>query len=127
MATYKDLAERLLTRFRDVPKVTLVDAEDWMVAAMEEHGLRLDRDVPPNMERLLLLYAEADGAQNISLRTAFYFEYRDGEESVDKRNVSEQYRKIATELWKKYREKKIEVGFGIAGTRFGVAPRIDRR
>lgn len=127
MATYKDLAGRLMKRFRDVPKVTLEDAEDWMEAAMEEHGLRLDRDVPPRMERLLLLYAEADGAQNISLRTAYYFEYRDGEESVDKRNVSEQYRKISTELWKKYREKRLEVGYGVAGSRFGVAPRIDRR
>ena len=126
MATYHELAERLLIRFRGVPKVSLEDATYWMEVAMQEHDLRLDREVPPRMERLVMLYAEADGAQNISLRTAYYFEYKDGEESVDKRNVSEQYRKVATELWKKYREKKIEVGFGSNGVRFGVAPRIDR-
>lgn len=126
MAKYTDLAERLLKRFRDVPKVTLEDATEWMEVAMQEHGLVLDAEVPPRYERLLLLFAEADGALNISLRTAYYFEYRDGEESVDKRNVSEQYRKIATELTKRYREKKVEVGFGSNGMRFGVAPRIDR-
>jgi len=115
-----------MKRLRGIPNVTLADAQDWIETSMHEHSLPLDNEVPPRLERLILLYAEADAVQNIAVRTAHYFEFKDGEESADKRAVSEQYRKLATELRRQYRERRFALGFGSNGARSGVMTRIDR-
>jgi len=125
MAVLSELATTLLKRFRDVPNVDIEDATDWVTTAMNEHGFEATDNVPVEYVNLVLLYAEADAAGLISLRTAYYFSYKDGEESVDKRGVSEQYRKVATELWKKYDKKKADSGL-TATTRFSILKRADR-
>lgn len=125
MAELEELSTRLLQRFKNVPNVTLADTEEWISLAMNEHGFATTANVPTAYITLIMLYAEADGTGNIALSTAYYFEYKDGEETVDKKGVSEQYRKIATELWKKYERKKADSGISGA-TRFVIAKRADR-
>lgn len=125
MATLAEMSTTLLRRFKNVPNVELEDVTDWVTLAMAEHGFEPDDDVPLELTSLVLLYAEADGAGAIALYTAHYFSYKDGEESVDKRGVSEQYRKVATELWKKYNSKRANSGFA-SGTTFSIMKRADR-
>lgn len=125
MATKAELTATLLARFKGVPNVDEADAEGWIERSMLEHGFRLDRDVPDSDQLLVLLYAEWDGTQQIALRTSYYFEYKDSEESVDKRMVSEAYRNMADQLYRKYERKKNEAG-RTAGPRFRVMPRADR-
>lgn len=125
MATLEELSTKLLRRFKNVPNVGIEDVTDWVTLSMAEHGFEVEDDVPIELVTLILLYAEADGAGVISLYTANYFSYKDGEESVDKRGVSEQYRKVATELWKKYNAKRANSGFS-GGTAFSIMKRADR-
>lgn len=125
MASLAELSGQLLRRFKNVPKITLEDTTDWVTLAMSEHGYAVEDDVPTEYVNLILLFAEADGAGVIALQTAYYFSYKDSEESVDKRGVSEQYRKVATELWKKYERKKSDSGISGA-TRFSIMRRADR-
>lgn len=124
MAKLPELAEGLFKRFKDVPNVAEVDVEGWIERSMLEHGYLADSDIPPNRTLLILLYAEWDGAMQIALKTAFYFQYKDSEETVDKRNVSEQYRRLAAELWKTYERKKLSSSDG-SSTRFSIMTRAD--
>lgn len=126
MASLSELSEKLIKRFKDVPNITDEDTTAWVERSMMEHGFLADQDVPQESELLVLLYAEWDGALQIALKAAHYFEYTDGDETVDKRNVSEQYRHIATELWRAYERKKAQGAGGIGGSRFSVATRVDR-
>lgn len=125
MATKTELATSLLTRFKGVPNVDLTDAESWIERSLMEHDIPFDRDVPEDEQLLVLLYAEWDGTQQIALRTAYYFQYKDSDETVDKRMVSEAYRNMADQLFKKYERKKNEAG-RTAGPRFRVPTRADR-
>jgi hypothetical protein len=125
MATKSELATTLLSRFKGVPNVDTTDTDEWIGRSLLEHGYRLDQDVPVDDQLLVLLYAEWDAATQLALRTAYYFEYKDSEESVDKRMVSETYRNLADQLWKTYERKKNEAG-RTAGPRFRIMPRADR-
>lgn len=126
MAELAELSESLLRRFKDVPNVTKEDTDDWVLRSMLEHGFAEDANVPDSQVVLLLLYAEWDATLQLALKTAYYFEYKDAEETVDKRMVSEQYRRLASELRRKYEQKKAEGSGGIGGSRFNVMTRIDR-
>lgn len=123
MASSNELSQRLLTRFKDVPNVDSSDTDEWVVTSMNEHGYDAMSDVPTEDITLVLTYAEADGAEQIALRTAYYFTFTDKDESVDKSMVSEQFRKLAVQLRNKYAQKKSER----SGSRFRIMPRIDRR
>jgi hypothetical protein len=106
MATLDELAGRLVRRFKGVPGVTYEDAYDWIDESLLAHGLQSPTDVTGSQAELVLLYAQANGAFQISLATAHYFSYTDGDEQVDKTAVSEQYRKLATDLRAEYELKK---------------------
>lgn len=123
MANMSELSEKLLKRFKDVPNVTKEDTDFWIERSLMEHGYRADQEVPASDELLVLLYAEWDGTLQIALRASHYFEYTDSEETVDKRNVSEQYRQIATELRREYDRKRAS---SVGPSRFSVATRVDR-
>jgi hypothetical protein len=125
MATKSELATTLLSRFKGVPNVEQSDVDEWIDRSLLEHGYRLDQDVRDDDQLLILLYAEWDGASQLALRTAYYFEYKDSEETVDKRMVSETYRNLADQLWRSYERKKNEAG-RTAGPRFRIMPRADR-
>lgn len=125
MAKLSELAENLEKRFKGVPNASIEDANNWAERSMLEHGYMADDDVPDNQKLLVLLYAEWDGALQLSLQTAYYFEYTDGEETIDKAKISEQYRKVAVELRKKYENKSVESGPS-SNTRFTIMTRADR-
>lgn len=128
MATMDELKQRLLRRFNGVPEVTEADAEDWVVTALNEHGYSSPDDVPADDLALIMLYAQADGASQISLATAHYFSFTDKDQTVDKSKISDQYSKLADELWARYNRKKSEgTASGFGGSRFHIAKRVDRR
>jgi hypothetical protein len=126
MALLSELSVLLQRRFREVPGVGLEDVTEWMEYSFMEHGYRLDQNVPTNEMLLVLLHAEADGTSQIALRTAFYFEYRDGEEAVDKSMVSDTYRTISEKLWERYYRKKSEGTDGSGGSSVAFMARRDR-
>ena len=122
MAINLELAERLVKRFKGVPNFDISDAQELVDDALQTHSYELSADVPADKTGLLLLYAQAEGAWQIALSTAHYFQYQDGEETVDKSMISEQYRKLAKDLRADYdRVKSLETGVG-----FYIAARIDR-
>ncbi|MED3649956.1 hypothetical protein [Heyndrickxia sporothermodurans] len=122
MAKQNEIAERLLKRFKGVPNYTINDATDIVGDSMQVHGYSLTADVPDDQVTIILLYAQAEGALQIALATAHYFSYTDGEEAVDKSKVSDQYRKLASDLRGEYmREKNAN-----NGTNFRVMRRLDR-
>lgn len=128
MATYSEMSLRLLRRFNNVPNVAIDDARDWTEEALLEHGYKSTDDVPDAQSNLILLYAQAFGAMQISLQAASYFRYNDAEEQVDKTMVSEQYRKLAADLRAEYQAKKaVEVIAVEQGTAaFKIMRRADR-
>jgi hypothetical protein len=122
MATISDLSNRLLKKFKSVPNVTVEDAMDWVTEAAYQYGYESPESVPDKETGLLLLLAQAEGARNIAVSVAHYFRYSDGEESVDKSMLSEQYRKLAKDLSEEYERKKA----ALSGTSFKIARRVDR-
>lgn len=122
MATNLELAERLVKRFKGVPNFDITDAQELVDDALQVQGLDLSADVPGDKTNLVLLYAQAEGAWQIALSTAHYFQYQDGEESVDKSMISEQYRKLAKDLRAEYDAVKVRE----SGAGFYIAARIDR-
>lgn len=122
MATKTELAQRLLRRFKGVPNFLLTDAEELVDDAMQVHGFASSNNVPESDTNLVLLYAQAEGAWQIALATAHYFSYRDGEESVDKSKISEQYRKLAQDIRNQYETEKARK----CGAKFFIMKRIDR-
>jgi hypothetical protein len=121
MATKTELSQRLLNWFKNVPNVTSTDTDFWTEEAMLAHGFSSSDDVPSDEATLILLYAQAEGARQIAVATAHYFSYTDGEESVDKSMISEQYRKLAKDLREEYERKKSEGAVSVYFMR-----RIDR-
>ena len=108
MANLNELAERLLKRFKGVPNYTITDAADVVSDSMQVHGYSPTADVPDDKTNLILLYAQAESALQIALSTAHFFVYTDGEETVDKSKISEQYRNLATDLRSEYTREKSE-------------------
>lgn len=121
MATITELSARLLKRFKNVPNVTAEDTTDWTEEAFLAHGYTSSDNVPSDKETLILLAAQAEGAQQISLATAHFFSYTDGEESIDKSMISEQYRKLAKDLRDLYSREK-----AASGSAFRIMKRVDR-
>lgn len=126
MATFEDIVDRVLLRFKDVPGVTEDDAKEWVLSGMNEHGFSQHDNVPDEYVPIVMLYAEADGAFQVSIKTAYYFKYSDRDESVDKARVSDNYRKIAETLWERYKLKRSEGVGDIGGSIYAIMTRADR-
>lgn len=126
MATKAELSASLLKRFTGVPKVTEEDIDAWVERSMLKHGYNPDQEVPTSQTLLVLLFAEWDGCLQISLRAAHYFEYKDAEETVDKRQVAEQYRRLASELKNQYNDEKSEQRTSEGSSVFYIPTRADR-
>lgn len=106
MNNLKELSERLQKRFKDIPFLDSDDTDEWIETAMNEHGFKRDENVSSEYVSLILLYAEADGASQIALRTASFFSFVDKDESIDKTNIAAEYRRMSKELWRRYDRKK---------------------
>jgi len=126
MAKLDELSERLLKRFKDVPKISDEDTLEWAETAMNEHGYTADDNVPTEAIPLVMLYAEADGASQIALRTSYYFYFTDKDETVDKTEVPKEYRRLADALWTRYRQKRNAGINGIGGSKMHYMKRVDR-
>lgn len=110
-----ELIKRLLRRFKGVPNFSEEDAEELADEAIEVLGERASAE-------LLTLYAQYQGAWQIAFSVAHYFRFTDGEESVDKSMVADNYRKLAKDLQAEFeREQAKELG-----NRFRIMERIDR-
>lgn len=115
MADDVKLVERLMRRFKGVPNFDESDAIDLVKEAKEAH----ESDAS---DELILLYAQVQGAWQIAFGAAHYFKFTDGEESVDKSMIAENYRKLAKDLQADYEAEKGRS----SGSNFRVMRRIDR-
>lgn len=122
MATTDDLAERLLRRFKGVPNFDITDAKELVEESLRVHGLESSEAIPSDKETLILLYAQTQGAWQVALSVAHYFSFTDGEESVDKSMIADNYRRLARDFQVDY---DLETG-RLAGNNFRLMPRIDR-
>ena len=115
MADKNKLVERLLRRFKGVPNFDESDAIEIIDEAIQSHE-KSDSD------ELILLYASEQAAWQIAVSVAHYFRYTDGEESVDKSMVAENYRKLAKDFREDYQRERGRVH----GNNFRVMRRVDR-
>lgn len=122
MATKDELAERLVRRFKGVPNFTDSDAKELVNEALLVHGLDPSANIPETQTTLILLYAQAQGARQIAFSVAHYFRFSDGEESVDKSMVADNYRRLARDLQTDYDTEKGR----LTGSNFRIMKRVDR-
>lgn len=109
------LYERLYRRFKGVPNFTEEDAKELVDEAFEAINKNAS-------DSLILLYAQAKGAWQIAFSVAHYFNFTDGEESVDKSMIAENYRKLAKEM-----QNEFELAKGREfGSNFRIMSRADR-
>lgn len=118
----EDMTKKLYIKFKGVPEFTEEDAEEIMTESIKEHGFTIERGVPSNRQRLILLHAQSEAAYQIAYTTARFFNYTDAEEQVDKTQSSHNYRQLAKEIRKEYESEKDSV----QGSQFRVMSRIDR-
>lgn len=121
MATTDELAERLLRRFKGVPNFDITDAMELVEESLRIHELDPSA-IPRDKESLVLLYAQKEGAWQVALSVAHYFRFTDGEESVDKSMIADNYRRLARDFQEDY---DLESG-RLAGNKFRIMPRADR-
>lgn len=118
----QELAEKLYRMFKGVPGFTEDEALELIDDAMRTHGYAPTDSVPSDRIRLILLYAQIQGVWQVAMSVAHYFKFSDGEESVDKSMIADNYRKLAKDLQTEY---DIENG-KLFGNNFRIMPRIDR-
>ncbi len=106
---------RLLRRFKGVPNFENIDAEELVDEAIETLGSDVSAE-------LLTLYAQYQGAWQIAFSVAHYFKFTDGEESVDKSMIADNYRKLAKDFQEEYEREKAKV----LGNNFRIMSRADR-
>src|SRR5690625_7636762 len=104
-----ELSERLYRRFKGVPNFDEIDAKELVEESLEVHDVDASDD-------LVLMYAQVQGAWQIAFSVAHYFKFSDGEESVDKSLVAENYRKLAKDLQSQY-DKETDDKIGRASCR----------
>src|SRR5690625_4621343 len=118
----QELAERLYRMFKGVPGFSENDALELIEDAMRAHGYAPTDSVPQDEVKLVLLFAQKEGALQIAFSVAHYFKFTDGEESVDKSMVARNYRELAKDIQEEYDEEKAR----LLGSSFRVMKRLDR-
>lgn len=116
------LAGGLMVRFIDVPEFREEEAEYYVKESKELHGFNENQLIPKAQERLVLLYAMAEVATVIAFKSAHYFKFSDGEESVDKTKVAHNYRLLARDYRADYNKEKAKM----TGSIFKIGRRADR-
>lgn len=116
----------LVTRFKEVPNVDVEDIKLWLETSYGVHGVNMQGNVTPSVASLILLHAEADGTNQIALRTSHYYSFTDKDEAIDKSMISESYRKTAEALWKRYDKMKAEGVDEFGGSKVHYMRRLDR-
>ena len=118
MASDKDsLTEKLQRRFKNVDGFGKDDAKELIEEAIDAH-----KKEPDASDELILIYAQQQAAWQVAINVAHYFKFTDGEESVDKSMIADNYRKIAKDLQEAYDVEKRR----LRGNKFKIAQRVDR-
>lgn len=107
MTDLTELAERLLRRFKGVPNYDIIDATEAVEDAMQVLGYKTNDSVPNEKATAVLLLAQSESAFQIAFSVAHYFKFTDGEESVDKSMIAENYRKLAQDLRNQYNAENV--------------------
>lgn len=126
MYTFEDIVELMKVRFKSIPNIDEDDINMWLETSFSIHGVNIKGTVSPEMASLIMLHAEADGVTQVALRTSHYFKFTDKDEEVDKSMISENYRKAAEDLWKRYKSMKDEGVDGYGGAVMHYMRRLDR-
>lgn len=96
--------ERLTKRFRNVPGVTSTDLADWVAEAETESGIVADgTETTVNENNAVTYLAFSLGCRVIATDAARFFTYKDGEESIDKTNIFENYMRLSLESLSQYK------------------------
>ena len=101
MITKSEIVAMIHSRFGNVPGLTASDVESVVNELVTVFGLD-ENDIPVVDITKFLSYGSAELAMKIALNTAHYFQFTDGEESVNKSMVSENYRKLAAEYRRQF-------------------------
>lgn len=123
MANEAELTERLYRRFKGVPNFENTNAQELVEESLQAHGFAPSADVPSDEVKKILLYAQIQASWQIAFSVAHYFKFTDGEESVDKSMVSENYRKLAKDLQADYDSDDTS---NKPSSNFAVMKRLDR-
>lgn len=110
----ENVFDRLTKRLSKVPGVTPDDISDWLAEAEAEFEGQDEND---NALFYLALYI---AYESIASDAARFFSFRDGEESIDKSMIFENYILLAKEARKNY-SRYLRGGFAASQTHLGRA------
>lgn len=94
------LSDRLQTQFKRVPGVTTADIVEWLAESKSESALEEGKTTADDNAILYLAYSI--GCRTIAADAARFFQYSDGEESVNKSNIFENYMRLSLDAYSKY-------------------------
>lgn len=110
----ESVKERLTKRLSKIYGVTPEDISDWLAEAESEFDGQDEND---NALFYLALYI---AYETIASDSARFFSFRDGEESVDKSMIFENYMKLAKQARRNY-SRYLRGGFAASQTHLGRA------
>ncbi|EAC9719932.1 hypothetical protein LL50_05580 [Listeria monocytogenes] len=120
MAAKDELITRLNQKFSNIPGINGETVSYWIDEAIEAEGFSPSQTTFAGEETRILLRARIIGVEDLALNTAHFFNFRDGEESISKGGISENYQKLLAKLNAQYAEQ-----FGNPSA-FKVMKRLDR-
>lgn len=118
----KMLADRVMLRYTEVPEFKEEEAMEYVIDSKSLHGYLDTQLIPQDKERLVLLYAMSEVASSIAFKSAHYFKFSDGEETIDKTKVAHNYRQLARDYKKDYDRERAKM----VGSHFRIVGRADR-
>lgn len=121
-----DIVNRVNSYFEGIDEVTPTDVTIWVNEAKGEHNIRLDEEIPAELVNITVLYARIVGVETLALKTASYFSFTDGEESINKTGISQRYDALALRLRKKYDSDKRDISALATPAAFRIVRRVDR-
>lgn len=110
----ENVKERLTKRLSKIPGVTPEDITDWLSEAEAEFEGQDDNGTALMYLALYIAY------ETIASDAARFFSFRDGEESIDKSMIFENYMKLAKQARRNY-SRYLRGGFGSSQTHLGRA------
>lgn len=121
MTTLAAIEMRLQRRFKNVEATEIADVAKDTITAL---GYASVDAVPTSDINRIIAYASYQLATDIAVNSSSYFSYKDGEESVDKTTIAENYRKLAADFKSEYESEELKRNGG--GSSFAIAKRVDR-
>lgn len=120
MAAKDELKAKLTRKFSNISEINDGTISGWLDEAIEAEGFSPSQTTFAGEEMRILLRARIIGVEELALSTAHFFNFRDGEESISKGDISTNYQKLLAQLNAQYAEQ-----FGSSSS-FKVMKRLDR-